>query len=75
MDLSTLASLAQDLSDVEHAILLSLMAKQHCIIETDDIALGALAEEIEAVGLPLRPVSPSPGKKIGQGGKQRKTDG
>ena len=52
MDASTLAAKAQPLSDIEHAMLLSLMAKQHCILETADAAVDQLEEEIKAVRLP-----------------------
>ena len=37
---------AQGLTDVELAILLCLVADQHCIIETEDSALNLLQDEI-----------------------------
>ncbi|MCJ1402297.1 hypothetical protein MMC11_005517 [Xylographa trunciseda] len=39
----------QDLTDVELALLLSLVANQHCIIETKEEALDALEEEIQMI--------------------------
>ena len=49
MDVQTLATISQDLSSIEHAMLLSLMAKQHCILETAIEALNQLTVEVEAV--------------------------
>ena len=42
-------SKAQDLTDIELAILLSLVADQHCIIETEHSALNSLQDEISMV--------------------------
>ena len=39
----------QGLSDLELAVLLSLIAGQHCIIETEKDALDTLAEELKLV--------------------------
>jgi hypothetical protein len=39
----------QDLSDVELAMLLSLIANQHCIIEAEDEVFDALEDEIGLV--------------------------
>ena len=49
MDLSAIVEKAQGLSDIELAILLCLMASQHCIIRTACDALAALTEEIQCV--------------------------
>ena len=38
----------QDLSDTELAVLLSLVAKQHCIISTEEDTLDLLEEEIKS---------------------------
>jgi hypothetical protein len=47
--IATLASDAQELTSIEHAILLSLLAKQHCILETEKEALNDLDKEVELV--------------------------
>jgi len=39
----------QGLTDIELAVLLSLVASQHCIIETEEEAIDALAEELQLV--------------------------
>lgn len=39
----------QGLTDVELAVLLSLVASQHCIIETEQDTIEALAEELQLV--------------------------
>ena len=41
---------AQDLSDLELATLLCLIAKQHCLIETPDDAVVDLVAELVLVG-------------------------
>ena len=41
---------AQGLNDNELAILLCLMAKQHCILSTSSDALDSLVEETQLVG-------------------------
>ena len=53
MDAAALASKAQSLSDIEHAMLLSLMAKQHCILETEDRSLEQLGEEVQTVSFSI----------------------
>ena len=45
-----IAAKVQELTDVELAILLCLVANQHCIIETEGDALDALQEELQLVG-------------------------
>ena len=47
----------QGLTDVELAILLSLVAGQHCIIETEEEGLESLSEEAQLVSnsAPLLP--------------------
>lgn len=42
----------QRLSDVELAILLSLLANQHCLIHTDAFSLSLLIEEVQQVSGP-----------------------
>ena len=49
MDCSTLVEKAQGLSDIELAILLCLMARQHCIIRTDPGSIHSLTEEVQLV--------------------------
>lgn len=39
----------QDLTDLELALLLSLVAGEHCIIQTEEEALDSLEEELELV--------------------------
>ena len=39
----------QDLSDIELALLLCLIANQHCIIHTTEDSLEALEEELQIV--------------------------
>jgi hypothetical protein len=41
-----------DLSDLELAVLICLVAKEHCIIDTEPDALGELVEELELVRIP-----------------------
>jgi hypothetical protein len=44
-----------DLSDLELAVLICLVAKEHCIIDTEPDALDELVEELELVrGFNLR---------------------
>ena len=50
MDISAIVEKAQELNDNELAILLCLMANQHCILTTDPDALDSLSEEVELVG-------------------------
>ncbi len=39
----------QGLTDIELAVLLSLVAGQHCIVETEEESIKALAEELQLV--------------------------
>lgn len=39
----------QGLTDIELAVLLSLVAGQHCIIETEEELIDSLAEELQLV--------------------------
>ena len=50
MDLSTIIEKAQGLNDNELAILLCLMANQHCILRTEPDAIESLADEVQLVG-------------------------
>ena len=59
MDSSKLVERVQELTDVELAILLSLIADQHCIIKTEEASSASLEEEIQLVCSRL-PVSPHP---------------
>ncbi|MCJ1310087.1 hypothetical protein MMC25_003748 [Agyrium rufum] len=47
--LQALVSRAQDLTDIELAILLSLIANEHCILETHIDALETLADELQLI--------------------------
>jgi hypothetical protein len=47
--LTDLVEKAQDLSDVELAMLLSLMASEHCMVQTEDSHVEALEHEIRLV--------------------------
>ena len=49
MNKSRLLERVEELTDVELAMLLSLVANQHCIIKTDCDALDSLAEEVQLV--------------------------
>lgn len=44
----------QELTDLELALLLSLVAGEHCIIQTEEEALDPLQEELELVGYTLQ---------------------
>lgn len=48
-DDETLLSKVQDLSDLELATLICLVAQEHCIIETEPDALDDLVRELELV--------------------------
>ena len=54
MDLSRLVQRVQDLTDLELAMLLSLVAAQHCIITTEKDELDSLEQELQLV---LRTIS------------------
>ena len=49
MEQRMIVAKVQELTDVELATLLCLVANQHCIIETEDEALDALQEELQLV--------------------------
>ena len=49
----------QNLSDLELAMLLCLIAKQHCIIETTEEQIDDVAEELALVTLPRQLISVS----------------
>ena len=53
MDPEGIPSKVQDLGDIELAMLLSLVAKQHCLIQTEPEALDALEEEVKRVSRPI----------------------
>lgn len=40
----------QNLDDIQLAVLLSLIAKRHCLITTDEKYLDALQSQVEKVG-------------------------
>lgn len=49
MQFAELVDNVQKLSDVELAVLLSLVAGQHCIIETSEDTVEPLVEELQLV--------------------------
>ena len=49
METSPLVERVQDLTDLELAILLSLVAGEHCIIQTENSALESLEQELRLV--------------------------
>ena len=49
METSPLVERVQDLTDLELAILLSLVAGEHCIIQTESAALESLEHELRLV--------------------------
>lgn len=49
MEVLGLVERVQELTDVELAMLLSLVAGQHCIIQTEREALSSLEQEIQLV--------------------------
>ena len=49
MSTEALAERAQDLTDIELAVLLCLVSSQHCIIQTDEEAVGTLSDELQLV--------------------------
>ena len=51
MEVSELIGKVQELTDIELAMLLSLIAGQHCIIQTERDALNSLEQEIQLVRL------------------------
>ncbi|KAJ5497113.1 hypothetical protein N7463_009100 [Penicillium fimorum] len=50
MDYTDLANLAQELSDLEVALLLCLVAREHCLIETTSRCINDLAKELVLIG-------------------------
>ena len=52
METSPLVERVQDLTDLELAILLSLVASEHCIIQTESSALEPLEQELRLVQMP-----------------------
>lgn len=48
-DTSYMAEKVKELTDIELAILLSLLANQHCMIQTEDDALHSLENELRLV--------------------------
>jgi len=50
MDLQAFVNEVQELSDLELAVLLSLIADQHCLLATDDGLVDDLAAELALVG-------------------------
>ena len=49
MEVSHLVERVQELTDVELAMLLSLIAGQHCMIQTEKEAISSLEQEIQLV--------------------------
>lgn len=49
METSSLVERVQDLTDLELAILLSFVAGEHCIIQTESGALESLEQELRLV--------------------------
>jgi hypothetical protein len=52
MDMEAIAAKVQLLSDLELATLLCLIAKQHCLIETEEDLLVDVSHELALVGIP-----------------------
>ena len=51
MEASGLIERVQECTDLELAILLSLVAGEHCIVQTEEEALDSLEDELELVRL------------------------
>jgi hypothetical protein len=49
MDYTDLADIARQLSDLEVALLLCLVAREHCLIETTSHCINDLAKELALV--------------------------
>ncbi|CDM31033.1 hypothetical protein DTO013E5_327 [Penicillium roqueforti] len=49
-DLADIADIAQQLSDLEVALLLCLVAREHCLIETTSHCINDLAKELALIG-------------------------
>ena len=58
MDLQHLLEHVKDLSDLELACLLCLIAKQHCLVETPPEQMDDLASELVLVSITLLPPAP-----------------
>jgi len=54
MDREHIADLVHQLNDVELAVLLSLVARKHCILTTEPECLELLRQQIELVSLYLK---------------------
>ena len=54
MDREHIADLVHQLNDVELAVLLSLVARKHCILTTEPECLELLRQQIELVSLHLK---------------------
>jgi len=52
MDLEAIVAKVHQLSDLELATLLCLIAKQHCLIETEADLLVDVSHELALVGIP-----------------------
>lgn len=59
MDLSGLLERVQELTDLELAMLLSLVASQHCIITAEQDDLGSLEQELHLVPITMSPQASS----------------
>ena len=51
--MESLKAIAQSLSSLDHALLLSLIAKQHCLIETTRETVEEVAQEVQLVSYEL----------------------
>lgn len=49
MEATGLVEKIQELTDLELAVLLSLVASQHCIIQTEEDSLDSLEQELRLV--------------------------
>jgi hypothetical protein len=52
MDVEAIVAKVQQLSDLELATLLCLVAKQHCLIETEEDLLVDVSHEVALVRIP-----------------------
>ena len=50
-EVSDLIERVQELTDVELAMLVSLIAGQHCVVQTENEAINSLEQEIQLVGM------------------------
>ena len=51
MSADTTAQRAQNLTDIELAVLLCLISHQHCMIESEGEAIDALVDELQLVSI------------------------